>query len=735
MSARVLASILLAALAVPASAPAQSRGGQWFTFEETFTGQGRAGTQPGLVTLPRITGWLDGQHWLEVRDGKVWKVRAVDGEATLHEDPAALRASAPAGLTDGPVAARSADDALRIYIVNGDLWATDTTTRTNRQLTQTAAVEENPTLSPDASQVAYTREGNLYAYDLNARVERQLTSDGSATVRNGYASWVYYEEILGRGTNYRAFWWSPDGKRLTFLRFDEAPVPLFPIYWADGQHGRLEQQRYPKAGDPNPQVRVGVVAARGGRVTWMQVPPTADHYLAWLSWTRDSQKVLIQWMNREQDTIRVLSGDPQSGVVATLIEEKQAAWVNWFEDLTVLATGDLLVRSDVDGWDHLYLHAADGTRKRQLTRGEWRVRSLLHVDETAGIAWVQGQPGQPGQSWNTDIRRVRLDGSGVDIVTKAPGSWQARVAPDGRHVLATRSSVDEPPVITLLRADGTVVREVASARGPNTAQYAWGKTEVFTIPSGDGVDLPVQWVLPPDFDRRKTYPVLMSVYGGPDAATVRNAWASTQAHYWAQRGVIWMTADHRGSGHYGKKQVALMHRALGKWETHDYGAVAAWLRAQPFVANDRIGITGGSYGGYVTVMALSRGVPAFDFGLASAPVTDWRLYDTVYTERYMDRPTENPDGYKDGAVLTWLERYTGGLRITHGTVDDNVHLQNTLQVVDWLTEHDKPFELMLYPDSRHGVQASQRKHAARDAHDFWVRTLLGGQLPTHTGTR
>jgi dipeptidyl-peptidase-4 len=506
-------------------------------------------------------------------------------------------------------------------------------------------------------------------------------------------------------------------------------VPVFPIYWADGQHGRLETQRYPKAGDPNPYVRVGAVGAAGGPVTWMQFPPQADHYLAWLSWTRDSQKLFIQWMNREQDTIRVLHGDPKTGTVTPLFEEKQPSWVHWFEDLTALASGDLLVRSDVDGWDHLYLHAADGTRKKQLTTGDWRVRQILHVDETGGAILVLAQPGTIGATWNTEVRRVRLDGSGSEVVTRTAGTHQVRVAPDGRHFLATRSSVTEPSSLTLYRTDGTVVREVASARGAATATYAWGRTEVFTIPSGDGFDLPALWVLPPDFDRRKTYPVLISVYGGPDAGTVRNAWATTQAHYWAQRGVIWMALDHRGSGHHGKKGTALMHRVLGKWEMHDYGKAAEWLRAQPFIAKDRIAITGGSYGGYTTLMALAKAAPAFDFGLSTAPVTDWRLYDSVYTERYMDRPSENPDGYKDGAVLSWLGRYTGGLRLTHGTIDDNVHMQNSMQVVDWLTEHDKAFELMVYPDSRHGVQASQRKHSAREAHDFWVRTLLHGKLP------
>ncbi|WP_396626075.1 DPP IV N-terminal domain-containing protein, partial [Luteitalea sp.] len=416
MLQRVAPALLVLSLVLPHASQAQVKGRQWFTYDEAFGGAGRFGGQTGLQALPVVTGWLDAEHWLEMRDGKVWKVRAADGTATLHQDPAGLTEISPKGIATGPVAARTADDRLHIHVVNGDLWAVDVAGRTARRLTQTAAAEENPTLSPDGGQVAYTRGGNLFTYDLSARLERQLTTDGNDTVRNGYASWVYMEEILGRASGYRAFWWSPDSTRLAFLRFDDAPVPVFPIYWADGQHGRLEQQRYPKAGDPNPFVQVGVVGANGGATTWMQFPPKADHYLAWLSWTRDSQQVVIQWMNREQDTIRVLHGHPKTGAVTTLFEETQSSWVNWFEDLTTLATGDLIVRSDVDGWDHLYLHGADGTRKRQLTSGAWRVRSILQVDEAAGVAYVLAQPGTIGETWNTELRRVRLDGSGTDTL-------------------------------------------------------------------------------------------------------------------------------------------------------------------------------------------------------------------------------------------------------------------------------------------------------------------------------
>jgi dipeptidyl-peptidase-4 len=207
-----------------------------------------------------------------------------------------------------------------------------------------------------------------------------------------------------------------------------------------------------------------------------------------------------------------------------------------------------------------------------------------------------------------------------------------------------------------------------------------------------------------------------------------------QPHYWAQRGVITISVDHRGSGHFGKRGVALMHRNLGKWEMHDLIKAAEWLRGKPFIAKDKIGITGGSYGGYTTLMALTYGADHFNYGLARSSVSDWQLYDSVYTERYMDRPQENPEGYKNGSVLTWMDRYKGLLFITHGTIDDNVHMQNSIQVVDWLTTHGKHFEFMLYPNSRHGLQASQRAHSSRESHDFWMRNLLGGKLPPSSST-
>ncbi len=682
-----------------------------------------------LGRLPSVTAWLDDARYLETRtdaaDGerRLFAVSAADGDATVYRDWPALAKQLPAGFDVRHPAAATPDLAKLVLAQDDDLYLLDVVGGSLRRLTANPGEEDNPTFSPDGKWLAYTRDNNLYAYDLAGGLERQLTADGSETIKNGHASWVYMEEILGRGGAYQAFWWSPDSTRLVFMRFDDSPVPQFPLYRADGRHGELELQRYPKAGDPNPYVQIGVVAVADARLVWLDFEPKADHYLAFPEFTPDSKTVLVQWMNRGQDTVRLYACDPETGAKTVLHEEKQAAWVGFSKDLHTLADGGFLIRSDVDGWDHLYLHGPDGTLKKRLTQGKWRVTSIEDVDEKGGWVYFLGRP---RRSWDTTLLRVKLDGTGLQTLSPEAGVHRVRVSPGGAFYTDTFSTVSAPARMTLRRGDGTLVRELGDSRTPAMAEYAWGRAELFTIPSGDGYDLPAVWVLPPDFDASRRYPVLISVYGGPDAGNVYDAWQGLQAHYWAQRGVISLKVDHRGGGAFGKRAVALMHRCLGRWEMADYAAAAAWLRGQPFVAKDKIGITGSSYGGYVTLMAMTAGAPVFNYGLAVSSVSDWQLYDSVYTERFMDTPKENPDGYKQGAVLTHMEKYAGGLKITHGTIDDNVHMQNSIQVIDWLVTHNRSFEMMLYPNSRHGVQPSQRAHATREAHDFWVRTLLDG---------
>ncbi len=719
----------------PRTVAAQRTARKQLTYEQAFNSSRRPDDESasGVIAgrVPNITGWIDDEHYLESRadpadkERKLVAVSVADGNAKVYRDYTEIQKNLPEGFDARAAAVSTPDQSGFVFNHEGDLYYYDVGAKRLRRLTATPGRETNPRLSPNGKWIAYTRDNNLFAYDLDSSIEHQYTSDGSDTVYNGWASWVYMEEILGRGGASAAFWWSPDSSRLAFMRFDDSPVPVFPIYHADGQHGELERQRYPKAGDANPYVAMGVVPAAGGKVAWMDFEPKADHYIAWPFWTPDSRTLSVQWMNRGQDTIRLFNCDPVTGKKTQIYEEKQASWVDFFKDLYYFKNGSgFLLHSDVDGWEHLYYYNNDGTLKKRLTSGNWRVNSIARVDEAGGYVYFTGRP---TRSWDAQLMRVKLDGGGLEQLTRTEGIHRDQVSPGAKYFLDTVSTVSTPSSAALYRSDGTLIRKLGEPRLSD--DYAWGKAELFTIPSEDGqFNLPAYWVLPPDFDAARQYPVIFSIYGGPDAGTVQNRWVGLQPHYWAERGVITISVDHRASGHFGKKGVALMHRNLGKWEMADLIAATKWLRTKPFIAKDRIGITGGSYGGYTTLMALTFGAGSFNFGQAASSVSDWQLYDSVYTERYMDTPAENPEGYKNGAVLTWIERYKGGLRMTHGTIDDNVHTQNSIQVIDWLTSNNKSFELMLYPDSRHGVQQSQRAHATRETHDFWVRTLLDGHL-------
>jgi dipeptidyl-peptidase-4 len=731
----VLSVLAITVIAATGDLQAQRAATRWLTFEEAFappSGVSRGADSP-LGDLPNVTGWLDGVRYLEMktdadRERRLYAVNAADGRSEVYRDYGVLKKLLPAGTDPARPAAATEDLGRLAYLAGGDVYLYEAAGGRLRRLTATPAPERTPRFSPDGRWVAYTRDNNLFGYDLDGSVEHQYTSDGSETILNGYSSWVYMEEILGRETAHAAFWWSPDSSRLAFMRFDDSPVPVFPIYHAKGQHGELERQRYPKVGDPNPYVQMGIVTVSDGRIVWTDFDAKADHYIAWPFWTPDSETLMVQWVNRGQDTIRFYNCDPVSGRKQQVYEEKRPTWVDWYEDVYYFKDGSgFLLRSAVDGWEHLYLYSNDGKLKTRLTGGEWRVESIARVDEKNGWIYFMARP--PEATWDMQLMRVKMDGTSPQPLTKTPGTHSVRVSPDAGYYVDTFSNISTPQQMALYRSDGTLVRNLGDARTTVTAQVAWGKGELFTVPSGDGFNLPAVWVLPPNFDLQKRYPVIFTIYGGPDAGTVRNAYPGLQAHYWAQRGVITISVDHRGSGHFGKQGVWLMHRSLGKWEMHDLGVAAAWLRSKPFVAPAKIGISGGSYGGYTTMMALTYGAGTFNYGQAGSSVTAWELYDSVYTERLMDTPLENPEGYKNGAVLTYIDRYKGGLRITHGTIDDNVHLQNSLQVIDWLTSHNKDFDVMLYPGSRHGLQMMQRPHANRETHEFWVKNLLDGRLP------
>jgi dipeptidyl-peptidase 4 len=724
-----LGALLIALSIVPLSTAVLAQQLKTLTFDQIFKNG-----EPRLTTpLPTIVSWLDDRHYLLTKRTpgadrpRQVVVDAETGSETPARDLGMYRTHLPEGVDPNAPAATCEDTGRVIYEVDGDLYLLDTRKPSCTRLTTSAPEEKNPTFSPDGQNVAFTRDNDLYSIELSTGKERRYTTDGSEAIKNGWASWVYYEEILGRQSRYRAFWWSTDSKHIAFYRSDDSRVPAFPLYNATGQHGFLEQQRYPKAGDPNPQVRIGIVPVAGTRITWADFDENRDQYFGPPAWTPDGSRLFVQWMNRAQDTLIVYAVDPSSGRRTSVYLEHQPSWVEWFETFTFLKENrGFIIRSDVDGWSHLYHYGLDGKLKARLTSGEWSVKNIVAVDEKAGSVFFTATK---ESSTRTDLYRVNLDGRNLRRLTSGPYTFDVRVSPTAAYFIATYSNTTTPPRMALHRADGSLVRELGDSRSDDFGNFRLGRSELFTIPTVDGYQLPALWTLPTDFTPTKRYPVLISIYGGPGSAGVADGWQGLSRQWLAEEGVIQISLDHRGSGHFGKKGMALMYRQLGKWEMADYATAARWLRSQSFVDTNAICITGGSYGGYVTLMALTVHPELFTHGVADYAVTDWLLYDSHYTERYMDTPKENPAGYREASVITHAHGLKGVLRIEHGTLDDNVHMQNVVQLVDTLESMNKHFEFMMYPGGRHGWGGPKSAHLRSENYRFYYQYLLKKEFP------
>ena len=723
------AGVILCALLTLPSAMISGTPGERPSFAQIFKNAEPRLTRP----LPTVSGWADDAHYLEAR-----RPPAVPRPATVLVDAASgserpgpdLREFASVLGTDiEPGSHVTSVPSLGVYIYNSsnDLFCLDTRARQRTRLTSGHEKEQTPIISPDGKHVAFTREHDLFSVEIATGRETRYTSDGAALIYNGWAAWLYYEEILGRASQYRAFWWAPDSRSIAFYRFDESLVPEFPIFVADGVHGSIEHTRYPKAGDPNPRVRIGIAAVGSATVVWADLDETRDQYFGPVSWTPDSKAVFIQWMNRQQDSLVVFGVDPRKGTATRVLIEHQTSWVDWFESIHFLDdnTG-FIVQSDRNGWPHLYLHSMSGALRTQLTDGPWAVTGVEAIDQVNRTVFFTARK---EASTRTDLYSVRLDGKKLRRLTFGEYTHTVKVSPRGSFFTTQYSSVSEPPRLALLRGDGTLLRELGTSRTDAFDTYELALPSMTTISTPDGYALPAVITRPFDFDPSRRYPVLISVYGGPNAGSVFDGWKSLGGQWLAREGVIQLSVDHRGSGHFGKAGAALMHRKLGTWEMYDYLATVAWLRAQPWVDSTRICITGGSYGGYVTALALTAGAGYFTHGIAEYSVTDWQLYDSHYTERYMDTPAENPEGYREASVMTHAHKYHGVMRLVHGTSDDNVHMQNTIQLVDTLEDMNKEFELMLYPGGRHGWGGAKAIHLRTDTYRFYYEHLIRKPFP------
>lgn len=669
------------------------------SFEQAFKGTPTNITRP----LPSIRGWVDDDHYIELRkdeaDGKS-KTMSVDvktGKAvpyTSAEEEKKAPAATALGLKD----------------------------------------VKNITLSPDGKYVAYTKDNDLYAMELATKKETRFTQDGSELILNGYASWIYYEEILGRASRYKAFWWSPDSRHLAFMRFDDTEVPMFPIYVADGQHGYLERTRFPKPGDKNPEVKIGITSVDNPSIVWADFNEKQDQYFGTPRFT-PSGALWIEWMNRNQDTLKIYEVN-NDGSKKEIYTETQKTWIDldYPERIQYLADKKgFILNSDKDGWKNLYLHDMNGKELRQLTTGNFWGTEILHVDEKAKQVYFHARK---ENSARFDLYKVGLDGKGLTRLTFGDYSHdQVMLSPNAKHFITVYSNVSTPTTMALVNNKGKLIRELGNIKGEEFNNYSIPKTELVRVKSFDGkFDLPVSITYPVNFDQNKKYPVWISIYGGPNAGTVYDRWKPTVgSNLWlAQEGVIQVSIDNRSSGHFGKEGLNYIYRQLGKYEIEDYMAAAKFLRSKNWVDTTKVGITGGSFGGYMTCMALTYGADYFTHGIANASVTDWSLYDTHYTERFMDTPGDNPEGYKNTSVMTYADKYKGMLRIIHGTTDDNVHMQQSLQLINVLQNLGKHFEMMVYPNERHGIGGNNMQkgiHNRNETFYFIYKDLLGKPMP------
>jgi dipeptidyl-peptidase-4 len=667
-------------------------------------------------TLPQFVKWMGDNSFVLKRDDKTFLVDCKTGtEKEYTEVPPMVKLVLP-----------------EVIIKNNDLYLKMANEET--RLTNNKDVEKNPTLSPDNQYVAFTRNNNLYTINLASKKETQLTFDGTDVILNGYASWVYYEEILGRASRYKSFWWSPDSKKIAYMRMDERMVPMFPIYSEEGQHGFIEQTRYPKAGDKNPEVKVGVVNADGGNTVWADFNEKDDQYFGLPYWKPDGSALWIQWAPRSQDNLKIYEMNLTDGSKKEVYDEQQKTWVTLEGNsrISFLKNGkQFILESDASGWDHLYLHDMTGKRINAITSGNYRVTAVNLVDEKNQIVYFTCRK---DNSARFDLYKVKFDGTGLTRLSFGDYTHRnIQLSPNGTYFITTYSNTSTPDVMALVNNKGKVIKELGNAKGDDFTTTPLAKTELLRVKSEDGkYDLPLRIVWPANYDKNKKYPLLISIYGGPDAGTVYDGWQlNMQQQWYAKEGLIQVAMDHRASGHFGKEGVNYMHRNLGYWEMKDWITIVKWLLENASVDKNKVCISGFSYGGYMTCYALTYGADYFTHGLAGGSVTDWSLYDTHYTERFMDTPAENPEGYKSSSVYSYLDKYKGLLRIYHGTMDDNVHMQNSMQLIKKLQEKKKHFEFMLYPGGRHGWRnlREQDAHSANEIAIFIYKNLLEREVP------
>ncbi|WP_144891478.1 S9 family peptidase [Flavobacterium tiangeerense] len=589
-----------------------------------------------------------------------------------------------------------------------DYYLYDITTKKLKKLFDFQVQE--PTFSPDGKKIAYARENNLYVYDLATTKSTAITTDGQKnSIINGITDWVYEEEFAF----VKAFDWSTDSKKVAYIRFDESKVPEFSMsMFGKDLYPTNQTFKYPKAGEKNAVVSLHVYDVDANAVKNINLGNYNDFYIARLKWTNDSNVVSAQVLNRHQDNLDLIFVDATSGTTKVVLNEKDKAYVDVTDNLTFLKDNSFIWTSEKNGFNHIYLYDKNGSLKNQVTNGNWEVTNYYGYDEkTTSVFYQSVENG----SINRDVYKVLLNGKGKVRLSQNTGTNAATFSPNFQYYINTYSSASQPTTYTLNEAKaGKQIQVIENNESLATKlkKYDLPAKEFFVLKTEKGIELNAWIIKPKDFDLKKKYPVFMYQYSGPGSQQVNNEWNSTD-DYWfmmlSQQGYIVACVDGRGTGFKGADFKKVTQLQLGKYEVEDQIDAAKVIGNYSFVDKSRIGIFGWSYGGFMASNCILKGNDVFKMAIAVAPVTNWRFYDSVYTERYMTTPQENASGYDDNSPINHVNKLKGKYLLIHGSGDDNVHVQNTMQMMEALIQANKQFDSQIYPDNNHGIYGGKTR--------------------------
>lgn len=681
---------------------------QKLTVEEIYTGAFRAKGMDELQSMKNTN------QYTVLNSDRETKSQQIDlyDFATLQKVSTLLDTKNHKELSDGIDSYTFSNDEKQILIANNstpifrhsftaDFYLYDLTSKT---LSKVLEQVQEPTFSPDGTKIGFAKANNLYIYDIASKSTTQVTTDGAKNaIINGITDWVYEEEFAF----VRAFDWSADSKKLAYIRFDETEVPQFSMdLYKKDLYPTADIFKYPKAGEKNALVSLHVYDVNGKSSKTINLGNYNDFYIARMKWTNDANVLCAQVLNRHQDNLDLIFVDGTTGAAKIVLNEKDKAYVDVTDNLTFLKDNSFIWTSEKDGFNHIYLYDKTGKLKNQVTKGNWEVTAYYGLDEKTKTVFYQSVE---NGSTIRDVYKISLDGKKKTKLSQQVGTNAATFSPDFTYFINSYSSATVPTTYTLNSSkDGKQVKEIVNnaALADKLKKYDLPTKEFFELTTEKGHKLNAWMIKPKNFDATKKYPVFMYQYSGPGSQQVANQWMNTN-DYWfmmlSQEGYITVCVDGRGTGFKGAEFKKCTQKELGKYEVEDQIDAAKVIGNYAYVDKNRIGIFGWSYGGFMSSNCLFKGADVFKMAIAVAPVTNWRFYDSIYTERYMQTPQENPSGYDENSPINHVSKLKGNFLLIHGTADDNVHVQNSMQMIEALVQANKQFDWAIYPDKNHGI--------------------------------